>query len=97
MRTLLQRTEPRDLYDVWRLLTDYKAEIDRFRTKSIFADKCRFKRFAPETWNGFLSDERIERFAVAWDRRLGEQVEDLLPLDVVVRQMRRLMRSQWQW
>lgn len=97
MRTLLQRTEPRDLYDVWRLLTDYEAEIDVFRTKHIFENKCRFKSLDPETWNGVLSDERIERFAAAWDRRLGEQVEDLLPLDALVRQMRRLMRSQWQW
>ena len=97
MRTLLQRTEPRDLYDVWRLLTDYEAEIDAFRTKHIFENKCCFKSLDPETWNGVLSDERIERFAAAWDRRLGEQVEDLLPLDALVRQMRRLMRSQWQW
>lgn len=97
MRTLLQRTEPRDLYDVWRLLTDYEAEIDLFRTKSIFEDKCRFKGLAPETWTEFLSAERIERFAAAWNRRLGEQVEDLLPLDAVVRQMRRLIRSEWQW
>lgn len=97
MRTLLQRTEPRDLYDVWRLLTDYEAEIDVFRTKSIFEDKCRFKGLAPETWTEFLSAERIERFAAAWNRRLGEQVEDLLPLDAVVRQMRRLIRSEWQW
>jgi predicted nucleotidyltransferase component of viral defense system len=95
MRTLLQRTEPRDLYDVWRLLTGYEVEIDLFRTKDIFQAKCRFKGLAAETWPESLSGERVERFAAAWNRRLGEQVEDLPPLNTVVRQMRRLMRTQW--
>ena len=97
MRTLLQRTEPRDLYDVWLLLTDYETEIDLLRTGSIFEAKCGFKGLAAETWPQFLSNERIERFEAAWDRRLGEQVEDLMPLAVIVRQMRRLIRSQRMW
>ncbi len=96
MRTLLQRTEPRDLYDVWRLLTVHESDIDLFRTKQVFDAKCRFKGLAPETWTGFLTKERVERFAAAWDRRLGEQVEDLQPLDTVIRHMRRFIRSHWE-
>lgn len=96
MRTLLQRTEPRDLYDVWRLLTAHESDIDLFRTKQVFDAKCRFKGLAPETWTRFLTHERIERFAAAWDRRLGEQVEDLQSLDIVIRHMRRFIRSHWE-
>ena len=93
MRTLLQRTEPRDLYDVWMLLSNYKNEFDLIRVQYIFGEKCRFKGITAS--NNFLSDRRAERFAATWDRRLREQMEDLPPFSEVMRQMRRLMRMQW--
>lgn len=96
MRSLLQRTEPRDLYDVWRLLNSREIEIDLLRAQHIFQAKCRFKGLVAETWSEFLSEARVERFAAAWERRLGDQVEDLPPLDSIVRHMRRLMRTQWE-
>jgi len=93
MRTLLQRTEPRDLYDVWMLLSNYKNEFDLMRAQHIFGEKCRFKGITVS--DNFLSGRRAERFAAAWDRRLREQVEDLPSINAVMRQMRRLMRTQW--
>jgi len=93
MRTILQRTEPRDLYDVWRLLQEHHQEINLQLAKSIFEAKCRFKAVQLKNWGDFLTQQKIEKYQVAWERRLAEQVQGLPPLKTVVREMKQLLRA----
>ncbi len=93
MRTILQRTEPRDLYDVWRLLQGHAQEMNLPLTKNIFEAKCRFKGIAIKSWNDFLNEQKIEKYHAAWERRLADQVKGLSPLKTVVREMKQLLRT----
>lgn len=93
MRTILQRTEPRDLYDVWRLLGEHGNEMNLEQVRTIFAAKCRFKGLTFSSWNDFLPKDKITKYEAAWERRLGEQVRALLPVKTVMREMRQLLRS----
>lgn len=93
MRTILQRTEPRDLYDVWRLLRDHAAEMNLPSVKTIFEAKCRFKNMPLSGWEEFLAQQKIEKYDAAWERRLGDQIPDLPPLKTVVKETKRLLRT----
>ncbi len=93
MRTILQRTEPRDLYDVWRLLRDHAEEMNLASVKNVFAAKCTFKNIAVVGWEEFLAQQKIEKYGAAWERRLGDQIQDLLPLKTVVKETKRLLRA----
>jgi len=93
MRTILQRTEPRDLYDVWRLLRECAKEINLTSVKNIFDTKCNFKSIHVKDWDDFLVEQKIEKYGAAWERRLAYQVPGLSPLKTVVREMRQLLRT----
>ncbi len=93
MRTILQRTEPRDLYDVWRLLREHSQEMNLASVKTIFDAKCRFKGIHAKNWDDFLSEQKIAKYQTAWQRRLADQVQGLSPLKTVVREMKQLLRT----
>jgi predicted nucleotidyltransferase component of viral defense system len=93
MRTILQRTEPRDMYDVWRLLGEHGHELNLDRTKTILDAKCQFKGITFSGLNDFLSKAKVEKYQAAWERRLGEQVKALPPVKTVVRETRQILRG----
>ncbi len=93
MRTILQRTEPRDLYDVWRLLKEHTQEMNLTLTKNIFDAKCRFKGIHVKSLDDFLPARKIEKYQTAWQKRLGDQVQELSPLKTVVREMKQLFKT----
>ena len=68
IRSLFQRTRPRDLYDVWRLS---KLGLD---VSDIIAKKFRFKGVSPDL-DSLIS--RKEDFRNAWERSLRHQMKDL--------------------
>lgn len=92
MRTLLQRTEPRDLYDVWRLLDEHANEMDAQRLRTTFEAKCAHRGLTASS-AAILYAERVTKYRAAWEQRLSEQVPDLPALDAVVRETRRRLRE----
>ena len=74
VRSLFERTRPRDLYDVWTL-----NKITKF-DKSLFQKKCNHKNIKPNI------DELITRktnYENAWDASLKHQLPEIHPaLDV---------------
>jgi predicted nucleotidyltransferase component of viral defense system len=93
MRTVLQRTEPRDLYDVWRLLRDHAQELNLTLTKTVFDAKCHFKGMHIKSWDNFLTDQKVEKYQIAWQKRLADQVQELSPLKTVVRELKHLLKT----
>lgn len=93
LRSLLQRTEPRDLYDAWKIITDPPEPLDIGHILELAEQKCihRHVRFdGPET---LIDPRRLERFGRSWETRLAQQVPALPPFDEVVREFRRALRS----
>ena len=85
-------SEPRDLYDVWRLLDEHANEMDAQRLRTTFEAKCAHRGLTASS-AVILSAERVTKYRTAWERRLSEQVPDLPALDAVVRETRRRLRE----
>ena len=51
MRAMLQRGKSRDYYDVWRLLTEKRAEIDQDIVCPAFLAKCAHRGPTPTRWS----------------------------------------------
>jgi uncharacterized protein len=92
MRSLLQRREPRDLYDIWRLMGEV-SELDRTRVAEMFMEKCRFKQITPPALRNLLGNHNIPTLERLWSTRLGEQLPDLPHFGEVIRETRRLLRA----
>lgn len=76
IRSLFQRTRPRDLYDVWYLWD----KADRRKGLDIFPEKCKFKDFIPDV-KEFAS--RRDDFRNAWKTSLQHQLKNLPDFDEV--------------
>jgi len=93
LRTLLQRTQPRDLYDVWRILSEEADTLDMFLLAEIFRVKCHHKGLLPGDLAQTLTPVQVEKMRRAWQARLADQIADMPPLEQVVRETRRALRS----
>ena len=92
MRSLLQRREPRDLYDIWRLLGEVQ-ELDQPKIVQMFQEKCEFKKLKPPALRDILGDRNIPTLEKLWKVRLQEQQADLPHFEQVIRETRRLLRA----
>jgi predicted nucleotidyltransferase component of viral defense system len=91
MRSLLQRREPRDLYDIWRLLGEVQ-ELDRPMLVQMFQEKCEFKKLKVPALKDVLGGRNVPTLEKLWKARLQEQKADLPHFEQVVRETRRLLR-----
>ena len=89
LRSLLTRTEPRDLYDVHYLLTNQLVDIERV----VFGAKPKF-----DAKGLIISDlrtiliRRQRTFSQLWLPRLQGQMPDIPPLDRVIRETNRILQ-----
>jgi len=70
IRSLFQRTRPRDLYDIWRL----DDHVNRRKVKSILLEKCQYKGVILDI--NKLNHNR-ESFASTWNVSLRHQMKDV--------------------
>lgn len=76
IRTLFERTRPRDLYDVWRLCD----KTDKGKVLNILHEKCRIKGVEMDTRS---LEDRKDDFANAWTNSLQHQLKALPDFDDV--------------
>ena len=70
LRSIFQRTRPRDIYDIaniWDM-------VNESSTMKLFRDKCEFKKIQPNLED--ISD-KIEQFRGAWDTSLRHQLKNV--------------------
>lgn len=70
IRSLFQRTRPRDLYDVWYLWN----RVDKRKVLNVFLEKCRFKNVRNDVKD---LESRKDDFKNAWKSSLGHQLKYL--------------------
>jgi predicted nucleotidyltransferase component of viral defense system len=74
VRSLFERTRPRDLYDVWY----FRDKLDDNVISDLILKKCRFKNLKPDM------DSIIKRkddFRASWENSLSHQLKDLPDFD----------------
>lgn len=92
IRSMLQRTEPRDLYDVWRILQEPPEDFADVDLQEMVVQKCIKKRVRFEGFDALLSDERLSRFRRSWGERLHHQIVGLPDFGRVARELSRDLR-----
>lgn len=93
IRSLLQRREPRDLYDVWRLLKEHPQELNLIELPQNFRKKCIHRRIKQVTLEDIFKDRTIKILERQWEMRLKHQMIDLPPFGKVTRETKRLLKQ----
>ena len=89
MRTLMERTTPRDLYDLWFLL-----EVDGFDIEDFifgFQDKAAFKGLNPNDFVDKVSSKK-KTLKSQWEKFLSHQINDLPDFEDVWRDFGKHLR-----
>lgn len=93
LRSLLQRREPRDLYDAWRLLVHGEVVLDVDAAVRIYPDKCAARSVDGSRLEEILDDVLSGTVAQTWESRLGHQIRELPQIEQVVRELKRAVRQ----
>jgi predicted nucleotidyltransferase component of viral defense system len=90
LRSLLTRTEPRDLYDVHFLLTNRMADVEQLSFNA--APKFESKGLATGDLKTVL-ERRRATFKQLWSTRLSGQMPEIPDLDDVIRETNRVLQK----
>ncbi|HMW31809.1 MAG TPA: nucleotidyl transferase AbiEii/AbiGii toxin family protein [bacterium] len=90
MRSVMQRMQARDLYDIWYLLDKQSMEPDFYIRE--FETKCRCKNLQNTDFSQKLSD-RLPQYKGRWASSMGEQIKDLPDFDQVEREVLRHIKK----
>lgn len=90
MRTVMQRMQARDFYDIWFLLEQHGMDA-AFHMKE-FAKKCASKNLSHLDFPKKLA-ERLPQYKGRWQTSMKEQIKDLPDFDQVEREVQRHLKK----
>lgn len=90
MRTVMQRMQARDFYDIWYLLEVHGMDAN-FHLKE-FANKCVSKKLNPADFPKKLA-ERLPQYKGRWGSSMSEQIQNLPNFDQVEREVQRHLKK----
>ncbi|MEI7734854.1 MAG: nucleotidyl transferase AbiEii/AbiGii toxin family protein [Ferruginibacter sp.] len=90
MRTVMQRMEPRDFYDIWFLLEQHGMDA-AFHIKE-FEKKCAGKNLQHVDFPKKLA-ERLPQYKGRWKNSMNEQIKDLPDFEKVEREVQRHLKK----
>lgn len=86
MRSVIQRMQARDLYDIWYLVEEYGLDVDLYLTE--FKNKCATKGKDSSTFPAKLS-ERLPQYKGRWQVSMNDQIKELPDFEKVEREVER--------
>lgn len=90
LRSVMQRMQARDFYDIWFLLEAHGMDVDFVINE--FSNKCIRKGFSADAFHSKL-DERIPQYKARWKTTLSEQIQDLPDFEQVEREVTRHLKK----
>jgi len=90
MRSVMQRMQARDFYDIWYLLEIQEMDIDFFVNE--FRTKCESKDLQAADFPKKLT-ERLPQYKGRWQSSLKEQIKDLPNFEQVEREVQRHIKK----
>lgn len=82
LRALIDRTRPRDIYDVVYFYEQQKTKLDFAEVKNVFLQKCAFKKIILPKLKDILSSANSVEIKMEWHNMLGHQLSELPEFDV---------------
>ncbi len=90
MRTVMQRMQARDFYDIWFLLEQHGMDA-AFHMKE-FEKKCAGKKLNHADFQKKLA-ERLPQYKARWKNSMSEQIKDLPDFEQVEREVQRHLKK----
>ena len=90
MRSVMQRMQARDFYDIWYLLEEHGIDADFYISE--FEAKCKSKELVHTDFPKKL-DERLPQYKGRWKSSMSEQIKDLPDFDQVEREVQRHLKK----
>jgi predicted nucleotidyltransferase component of viral defense system len=82
------RSRARDYYDLWRILSAYRDQLDASNFPSFLRDKCAIRDVAFSGPESFFPDAILSGVERTWEQWLGPLVPDLPPYRRVIEDLR---------
>lgn len=90
MRSVMQRMQARDFYDIWYLLEVHQMDVDFYIEE--FKQKCADKNLNPTNFSKKLNN-RLPQYKGRWESSLSEQIKELPDFERVTREVLRHLRK----
>lgn len=90
MRSIMQRMQARDFYDLWYLLEIHDMDVALYTTE--FMSKCESKGISPSDFHNKL-EQRLPQYKGRWQSSMADQIQDLPDFDQVVREVMRNLKK----
>ncbi len=90
LRSVMQRMQARDFYDIWYLLEIHGLEIDFYVNE--FIAKCESKKINPKDFFKKL-EQRLPQYKARWQKSMKEQIQDLPDFEKAERETLRHFRK----
>ena len=90
MRSVMQRMQARDFYDIWYLLEIHGIRIDFYLNE--FITKCESKKVNPSDFFKKL-EQRLPQYKARWQKSMKEQIKDLPEFEQVERETMRHLKK----
>ena len=90
LRCTMQRTQPRDYYDIWYLVEIEKMDVEYFTNE--FRNKCVSKELKPEDFHAKL-EQKLLQYKARWKNSMNDQIKDLPDFEQVEREVNRKIKN----
>lgn len=90
LRTIMQRMQARDFYDIWYLLEIHGMDADFYVEE--FRSKCESKEIDPAGFHSKLQ-QRLPQYKGRWQSSMADQIQNLPDFDQVVREVMRHLKN----
>jgi len=90
MRSVMQRMQARDFFDIWYLLEIHQMDIDFYVNE--FKAKCVNKGIDPAQFHLKL-EQRKAQYKGRWQKSMADQIKDLPDFDTVDREVQRHIKK----
>jgi predicted nucleotidyltransferase component of viral defense system len=90
LRSVMQRMQPRDFYDVWYLLEIHGMDAEFYIHE--FREKCESKKVTAADFHTKLK-QRLPQYKGRWQKSMADQIHDLPDFEKVEREVMRHLKK----
>jgi uncharacterized protein len=90
LRSVMQRMQARDLYDIWYLLEIHEMNVDFYENE--FRAKCESREIASSDFHNKL-EQRLPQYKGRWQSSMADQIQDLPDFEQVEREVMRHLKK----
>jgi len=90
LRSVMQRMQARDFYDIWYLLEIHDMDVDFYINE--FKTKCESKKVNPADFYKKL-EQRLPQYKGRWQKSMNDQIQELPDFETVSREVMRHLKK----